>query len=66
MVSEVSANNSQVLMARNVALDARRDAAERINEMYGDRLEEEITVDWNVDEVNVAKEKAMAETGMES
>lgn len=66
VVSEVSANNSQVLMARNVALDARRDAAERINEMYGDRLEEEITVDWNVDEVNVAKEKAMAETGMES
>lgn len=62
VASEVSANNSQVLMARNVALDARRDAAERINEKY----DLDVSVEWNVDEVNIELEKVMAETGRES
>jgi hypothetical protein len=62
VVSEVSANNSQVLMARNVALDARRDACERINEKY--KLN--VSVKWNIDEETIIREQAIAETPMES
>lgn len=54
VVSEVSANNSQVLMARNVALDARNQACEIINSMY----DLEVSVHWNVDIDNIAAEKA--------
>jgi hypothetical protein len=62
VVSEVSANNSQVLMARNVALDARRDACERINEKY----DLNVSVKWNIDEETIIREQAIAETPMES
>jgi hypothetical protein len=55
VVSEVSANNSQVLMARNVALDARRQACEIMNRMYG----LSVSVHWNVDIDNIAQEKAI-------
>jgi hypothetical protein len=65
VTSEVSANNSQVLLARQVALDARRDACNRINKRYPNL---NISVHWNVDEDNLMKEKAMAEdnTGTEA
>lgn len=53
VASEVAANNSQVLMARNVALDARRAAADLINERYG----LEVSVHWNVDIDNVVAER---------
>jgi hypothetical protein len=56
VVSEVSANNSQVLMARNVALDARNQACEIINSMY----DLKVSVHWNVDIDNIAAEKAAA------
>ena len=42
---EVSANNSQVMSARVVALNSRQQAAERINELFGLN----ITVEWNED-----------------
>lgn len=62
VVSEVSANNSQVLMARNVSLNARRLAAEMINDKY----DLEIKVDWNVDIEMIAAEKQIAENVKES
>lgn len=64
VTSEVSANNSQVLLARQVALDARRDACDKINKLYPNL---NISVHWNVDEDNLAKEKTMADqnTGSE-
>lgn len=64
VTSEVSANNSQVLLARQVALDARRDACKRINDRYPNL---NISVHWNVDEDNLTKEKQMSDqnTGTE-
>lgn len=56
VASEVAANNSQVLMARNVALDARRTAAEMINQRY--KLD--VSVHWNVDIDNVVTERAIS------
>lgn len=57
VTSEVSANNSQVLMARNSALDARRFACEQINSLY----DLNVSVDWNVDVELIAQEAALAE-----
>lgn len=57
VVSEVSANNSQVLMARNVALDARKQACKEINDLY--KLN--VDVKWNVDVDTIAAERAVAE-----
>lgn len=62
VTSEVSANNSQVLMARNVALNARRNAVERINAMF----DTEISVEWNVDVDTIAAEKQLAANVIES
>ena len=46
VADEVSANDSQVMSARMVALNARRMAVEQINEKWGDL---DISVDWNAD-----------------
>lgn len=62
VTSEVSANNSQVLLARNIGLDARRKAAKEINEMYPNLPE--VTVSWNVDEENLADEKGLSESAL--
>ena len=62
VVSEVSANNSQVLMARNVALNARREAAEQINQKY----ELSVKVDWNIDVETIIREKMINENVTES
>jgi hypothetical protein len=59
VTSEVSANNSQVLLARQVALDARRDACKRINERWENL---NVSVHWNVDEDNLTKEKQMSDS----
>lgn len=56
VASEVAANNSQVLMARNVALDARRTAAELINKRY----DLDVSVHWNVDIDNVVAERTIS------
>lgn len=63
VVSEVSANNSQVLMARNVALDSRREACRRINAMFDDL---DLDVGWNIDEETIEAEKRIAENVTES
>jgi len=57
VVSEVSANNSQVLMARNIALDSRRLACEQINAKYNLAVQ----VHWNVDIDNIVQEIQMSE-----
>jgi hypothetical protein len=57
VVSEVSANNSQVLMARNVALDSRRLACEQINAKYNLAVQ----VHWNVDIDNIVQEIEMSQ-----
>ena len=62
VVSEVSANNSQVLMARNVALNARRQAAEIINQKY----ELSVKVEWNIDIDTIIAEKMINENVTES
>lgn len=62
VASEVSANNSQVLMARNAALDARRFACEQINEMFPKLPNGPISVDWNVDIDLIAAEQELAES----
>lgn len=62
VTSEVSANNSQVLMARETALNARRLAVERINKKY----DLHIKVEWNVDVDTIAAEKSLAADVMES
>jgi hypothetical protein len=62
VVSEVSANNSQVLMARNVALGARRYAAEQINQKYNLAVK----VEWNIDIDTIMAEKAINENVHES
>lgn len=56
VASEVAANNSQVLMARNVALDARRTAAELISSKY----DLDVSVHWNVDIDNIATERQIS------
>ena len=48
IVDEISANDEQVGAARNVALNARQEAAMRIREMFG----LEISVTWNEDGSN--------------
>jgi hypothetical protein len=58
VASEVAANNSQVMMARNVALDSRRDAAERINKMY----DLDVKVHWNVDIDNIVDEYRISQS----
>jgi hypothetical protein len=57
VVSEVAANNSQVLMARNVALNARRQACKEINDVYGLN----VSVDWNIDVDEIAQEREVNE-----
>jgi hypothetical protein len=56
VASEVAANNSQVLMARNVALDARRAAAELINRQY----DLDVSVHWNTDIDNIVAERQIS------
>ena len=46
VASEVGANNDQVLISRNAALKARRDAADQINRMF----ELDISVEWDQEE----------------
>lgn len=55
--SEVDANNSQVVMARNVALDARRRAALEINDKFG----LDISVEWNEDPLDTAVTSLMTD-----
>lgn len=55
VASEVAANNSQVLMARNVALDARRQACEIINKRY----DLSVDVHWNIDIDNITQEQGI-------
>lgn len=62
VTSEVSANNSQVLMARQVSLNARRQAVEKINKMF----DLDIKVEWNVDVDTIAAEASVAAQVMES
>lgn len=45
VVDEVSANNGQIMVARNAAMKARKEAAEQINRMYGLSVQ----VVWNAD-----------------
>jgi hypothetical protein len=46
VAAEVDANNEQVASSKNVALNARQDAARRISERYGT----EVTVDYKTDQ----------------
>jgi len=50
VADEVSANNEQVAMARNIAMEARLQACDEINKLYPE-LEEEVTVEWNTDDL---------------
>jgi hypothetical protein len=59
--SEVTANESQVNMMRNSALDMRKFAVEQINRMYG----LSISVEWNVDVATLAKEMALSVEGLQ-
>lgn len=52
VASEVDANNSQILMARNVALNARRRAVEDINRKYN----LSISVEWNTEIASILNE----------
>lgn len=54
--SEVSANDSEVLAARNIALDARQEAVEKINKKWGLNIK----VEWNVNIDAMADMPAMA------
>lgn len=55
--SEVSANDSEVLATRRIALDARQHACEQINKKWGLN----ISVEWNVDVADMADMPAMQE-----
>lgn len=48
VADEVSANNEQVSIARNVSMEARLAACEEINKLYPDL---DITVEWNEDDL---------------
>lgn len=56
VVSEVSANNGQIQVARNAAMKSRQECADRINDMFGLDLK----VRWNAD---VLQEKEMENNG---
>lgn len=53
---EVSANDEQIDAVRQIALNARQEACDRINEMYGEKLDGEISVEFHV--------TAQADSGM--
>lgn len=63
VADEVSANNGQTDSMRYVALNARKQACEYINEVFGDKLDGEISVDFNT-EVEAQARQMAAQQGI--
>ena len=62
VVAEVSANDSEIMMARKIALDSRQLACEQINKKYGLN----VSVEWNVDVDKMAEMPDAAEATPET
>lgn len=62
--AEVGANDSQTDSMRFVALNARKQAAEYINTVFGDKLDEEIDVEFNAEVESQAQQMA-AQSGID-
>jgi hypothetical protein len=63
VADEVSANNGQTDSMRFAALNARKQAAEYINTVFGDKIDGEVTVEFNT-EVEAMERQAAAMAGV--
>lgn len=50
VAAEATGNDGQVLASRNMVMKPRLEACEQINRIFGDRLEGEVSVEWDLDE----------------